>query len=453
MYNIKTESDFTTGLTLTITIPEYEIDKKALYTIASDTPRYIIPFNYRIVNGNYEFTYQVHKLTKLLHRSGEKSKVEYLDNWDKLMEPFFTYDDWFLNLGAFVLDFEYLYVNSQNEIMYIYVPTLRGEYTLEDMKGMITSFVKKNNVNDMALMNEILWAINDFDMGKLQNIIKENKKNNSNNTYSQTITKNETNSNVSANAKNEPNVVENRGAVILKEKEPTIAPKQVSNSVFDFKINTENNSQSEIVIMEDNKKDKGGLFGRKKEKPVKEKQVKEKPVKEKAEKSKGLLFGKKKEPEEFLVVPKMPAPNIKEVEINVQNVEYNNNEVNFEDDATMILEAEYEVGFSYLGAGTLPRGIEVTIDIGDIFTIGRFDRTKGQKQSSFEFPADTKAVSRCHHAIVERKDDGYYLTDMASAGGTYIDGQKLPANTPFKLIAGNRISFGRSGADYVWEEN
>lgn len=108
-------------------------------------------------------------------------------------------------------------------------------------------------------------------------------------------------------------------------------------------------------------------------------------------------------------------------------------------------------GFKYSGTDNYPETIEIEIAEGGIFTIGRFDMSAGVKQSDFEFEAKTKAVSR-RHAAVEKKAEGYFLVDLSSSAGTFLDGQKMPPNAPFKLEKGSRVSFGFSGADYIWEE-
>ncbi|MCL2813909.1 MAG: FHA domain-containing protein [Oscillospiraceae bacterium] len=108
-------------------------------------------------------------------------------------------------------------------------------------------------------------------------------------------------------------------------------------------------------------------------------------------------------------------------------------------------------GFRYCGVGAHPEIIEIDIAEGCIFTIGRFDMSAGVKQSDFEFEAKTKAVSR-RHAAVEKNAEGYFLVDLSSSAGTFLDGQKMPQNAPFKLESGSRVSFGFSGADYTWEQ-
>jgi len=104
----------------------------------------------------------------------------------------------------------------------------------------------------------------------------------------------------------------------------------------------------------------------------------------------------------------------------------------------------------YIGHAHLPPSIQVKITEGEIFTIGRFDAAVGKKQSSFEFDKKTKAVSR-RHAAIERDIEGFKIVDLSSSAGTFVNNKKLPPNTPYGLETGSRVSFGNSGADYVWE--
>lgn len=104
----------------------------------------------------------------------------------------------------------------------------------------------------------------------------------------------------------------------------------------------------------------------------------------------------------------------------------------------------------YVGYGSHPRVILVEISSNLVFTIGRFDVSVGHQQSDFEFDKKTKAVSR-KHAAIELRSDGYYIVDLDSAAGTYVNGRKLTANMSEKLTEGCRVSFGHAGADYIWE--
>jgi pSer/pThr/pTyr-binding forkhead associated (FHA) protein len=102
-----------------------------------------------------------------------------------------------------------------------------------------------------------------------------------------------------------------------------------------------------------------------------------------------------------------------------------------------------------VGTAGHPAQILVSVDVGVSFTIGRHDKSRGVKQSSFEFPPDTKEVSR-RHAAIDRRTDGYFITDLSSSAGTYCNGRRLAPSTPVRLEPGTRVSFGRAGADYTW---
>jgi hypothetical protein len=108
------------------------------------------------------------------------------------------------------------------------------------------------------------------------------------------------------------------------------------------------------------------------------------------------------------------------------------------------------VNLKCVGKSELPQLINVAVNVGDIFSIGRHDAAVGRPQSSFEFDKKTKAVSR-RHAVIERDNEGYKIIDLSSRAGTFVDGKKLPPNTPYLLEAGTRVAFGNFGTDYIWD--
>jgi len=120
------------------------------------------------------------------------------------------------------------------------------------------------------------------------------------------------------------------------------------------------------------------------------------------------------------------------------------------DTTQSLSEVSGESGFKLVGSVLLPPFIDVRIENGEVFTVGRFDAAVGKQQSNFEFEKKTKAVSR-RHAAIERDATGYSIVDLTSSAGTFVNGQKLPPNTPCQLGNGCRVSFGNAGADYIWE--
>lgn len=109
----------------------------------------------------------------------------------------------------------------------------------------------------------------------------------------------------------------------------------------------------------------------------------------------------------------------------------------------------YGPGLCCISNSALPQTIEVPISDGNVFTIGRFDPCVGKKQSSFEFDKRTKGVSR-RHAVVERKGSSYFIIDLSSCYGTFVNNKKIITNTPYELKVGALVSFGNLGVDYMW---
>lgn len=105
----------------------------------------------------------------------------------------------------------------------------------------------------------------------------------------------------------------------------------------------------------------------------------------------------------------------------------------------------------YTGQSGWPSVIQVRTDGDGAFTIGRVDITVGRPLSSYEFPPESKAVSR-KHATIFRDEEGYIIRDEGSKAGTFVNGVKLETGTLYRLRDGYQVSFGTAGADYLWEE-
>jgi hypothetical protein len=448
-YEIQTQNDFKTGAALVVRIPEEDVDKKALYTILSEQPDFILPFRHRSIDGQIEFTYQIGNRSKLAYLSGSRSPEEYADLWFGILQPLLDCEDWFMTPFSFVLRPEYLYCDkSGKSISYVYVPSVQSFSDQNTLKSMVTDVAKQNHVTDVSLENKIVWAIQDFNPNEFLQIFKLYKAN----------FEDKSSKGVSSNKTEERLYVPPTLSAASQPKAQTISPaneqkpvvsRPVSSSVSrsdDISINFPSGGKDEKAA-----KPKVGLFGSKKEKEPKP------PKKEKVQKEKTGLFGKKKPaPQEIIqgaaALPQANAspqayPNLSEHL--AQTPSLSSTEV--DDDVTQLDLTETDSPtFRYIGNGDHPRIIEVIIAEGEIFTVGRFDTSVGVKQSTFEFDKKTKAVSR-RHAAIERNGGEYVIVDLNSAAGTFVNGQKLSPNTPSKLEHNCKVSFGHSGADYVWE--
>ena len=54
---------------------------------------------------------------------------------------------------------------------------------------------------------------------------------------------------------------------------------------------------------------------------------------------------------------------------------------------------------------------------------------------------DNKLASR-HHAMIQKIKDAYFIKDVGSTNGTFLNGTKLPSDKYVKLQSGDRITIG-----------
>lgn len=419
IYQIETKSDLT-GAMLVIRFPERDLDAKALYTIQADRPDFLVPFRYRCVDGEAECTYQLGNRIKLLYRCASRSAGELTSFWEQVLQPLLECGDWFLNPFSFVLDPQYLYTDRDGSaVSYLYVPSKQACGDMNALQKLASDLAQKNPATDAELEVEVLRAImQDFQPRSFLQMLRGNQR----------------------AAVAEPLPPEEPAPSAPEEPEaPAPAPKEPKEPERP-RLPEEGDIQINLSKGGKEKEKKKGLFGRKEEK-------KKKPKKE------GGLFGKKKEEPKELVLGAAELPLAGPVYSPPPHEERPAAKVKDFDTTEGDGETELfaETYFRLVGDQTLPRKILVDLQPGGVFTIGRYDVTLGRRQSDFEFEAKTKAVSR-HHAAVERTENGYLVTDLDSAAGTFVNGERLTPNVPRTLMQGCRVSFGTAGADYIWEE-
>ena len=428
MYEIQSKSDFKTGATLVVRIPEGDLDRKALYTILSDKPEFILPFRYKNIDGLIEFTYQIGNLSKIIYLSGNRSPREYAELWLSMLSPLFDCSDWFMNPYSFVLKTEYIYCDKNGKmISFVYIPSTKDFQEQNALKNVISEIAKRHRSTDINFENKVVWAIQDFSPDEFLQMIK---------TYDiagaqkpiQHFVKA-----IPAQALNEqfesqfaqiplaaakPELWPGKPKTAAKIKPGMLAPSKSLNNDHENVDDILTNFPSKGKMLK-NKKEKRGWFSSKKE----------------------LKEYSKKE----------VNPDTKEINLNVPIIQDSNDIAQLNNLTQLDIHDTHGAKLRYVGNTEHPRVIAVSVAEGGAFTIGRFDVSVGLQQSDFEFDKKTKAISR-RHAAIERGVDGYGIVDLASSAGTFISGQKIPPNTPVKLDKGCRVSFGSSGADYVWDE-
>lgn len=378
-YEIKSKSDFLTGMYLVTRLKDSEVDLNALYTIQDDCPDFILPFNYKSINGYTEFTYKVGTMSKLQYFYGDILYADYVALWRSILSPLLECRDWFMNPCSFVLDAQHLYYDkSSKTVAYIYVPSVSACSGYEAFNKMAAEVARNMKVSDAVLENNVLRSIiNDFKPNEFMKLLLEHS-----------------------------------------EQRDTATPMQAEYGMMtSSEPDNKAERESDISLQQMKDKEPRGfrLFGGK-------------SIKDKVAKRNGFKN-------------KMPVM----LTMNSQPI------LDDESGATQETRALLgTAGLRCIGRFDFPQIIDIDIVEGDIFTIGRYDAGIGKKQSSFEFEANTKAVSR-RHAAIEYNGENYTIIDLSSSAGTFIDDKKLPPNTPTDLKPGCRVSFGNMGADYVWE--
>lgn len=445
-YEIQRKSDFLAGMSLHVMIPEDELDRKALYTIQADKPDFILPFRYISIDGQIELIYQIGTHSKLQYLSGVRSPKEYAELWSGVLCPMLDCGDWFMNPYSFLLSAHHLYWDkNKKSISYVYIPSVRESSGYSALKEMAAEITKLVTVDDADLENKVLRAImKDFEPNSFLQMLKA---------Y------NAASEPVDDEANNMPQAAfmpeqrfEPAGSVA-----PAAHPISSTQEELPAQDNTgitatksEGRASGEIIINLPPER----IFAKKAKQAQKENDgdAGRKEKEQKKQRVADTLFGKKKDmrldvaPTPAAVLPPqsaIPEPGSPVLQADMAQMETS-------DVTQSISEVSGSARFRLVGSILLPPFIDVRIAQGEAFTIGRFDTVVGRQQSDFEFEKKTKAVSR-RHAAVERSADGCSIIDLASSAGTYVNGQRIPPNTPFELVYGCRVSFGNAGADYVWE--
>ena len=432
-YELQINNDVVSGASVTITIPEYELDKKALYTIEATMPDFILPFHHRSIDGQVELVYMTGQHSKLQYFSGNRQPKEYAELWLSVLRPLLACGDWFLRSYCFLINIDHLYYNkNNNSISYIYIPSKRecSDYdTLRDMAIELSSMV---SVVDTDIENRVLRSImKDFNPKNFISLLNPYLTVPAPLIVQQPLSESSISSTHGSHEHKGEEIVIPERIVDESRKGGDYSQSTYDDIVINFPQTGKNNRKYQNVEKDSNYPESG----RKKDASKADTGMK--------------LFSKKKSAK----TDKTSSET---------SVDLPGNELPFAimqtsvipaktDDTTQILAVETPgARLRFVGTIDLPEIIEVPLNDSGVFTIGRFDSSVGRSQSSFEFDKKTKGVSR-RHAVIERSSDVFSIIDLSSSAGTFVDRKRIPPNTPQELESGSRISFGSSGANYVWE--
>ncbi len=88
---------------------------------------------------------------------------------------------------------------------------------------------------------------------------------------------------------------------------------------------------------------------------------------------------------------------------------------------------------------------------GRVFPLGPRVVVGRDPRNEVAFPPDTEGVSTRHAQLSTTPDGGVDLVDLTSRGGTFVDGERVPANEPVRLRPGAVLRFGASGPLAVYD--
>jgi hypothetical protein len=389
---------------------------------------------------------------------------EYAELWIDLFRPFLDCGDWFMSPYSFVMNIDHIYYNRNSKaVSYVYIPSTQrfsGYAELKELAADISRFI---SVTDADLENKVLRAImKDFNPTDFLKMLKTHLALNTPSVASwlapapmtansllppvpaaelRAATMQEPQYNTTGEYRMTEPFATTAGASVARPQLPIIqhseilSYKRAATDPRDIIINIPENGKS-AKKSKDNAKAKE-ISNRKKEKGL--------------NKTKGTssILGRYKNSmhEMDAVRAPVPPPNYLSAQNLMQVYIPSGDPI----DVMQRMPTELNGALLRLvGSVQLPQIISIRITTGEVFTVGRFDAAIGRKQSSFEFDKKTKSISR-RHAVIERHAGGYNIIDLSSSAGTFLNGDKLPPNTPRELYHGCRVSFGNAGADYVWE--
>ena len=458
-YDIECRNDLLTGTTLIVKIPEDEIDRKALYTIQTDMPPFIIPFHHYCSDGEALFVYNIGMHCKLQYMTGSREPKEYAQLWISVLSPLLECTDWFMQPNSFLLDAEYLYYDKDKKsCCFVYIPSIRNISQHTQLKELAADVSKFISVDDALLENKILRAImKNFDPNELLQTLRSTMVQNESQSTTKKVQLTTEMISTDTSCDTEENIHSNQTYVDVETantfETEVYDTSQVRETPFPY-------ASDEIVIEfpEKNIRSKKNNSEPREKKSLQQKMKTLGGIFEKRRESGGL---QKESNEHIKRGGRLRGENgMQNAYTKSQTIQsayaQNNFSQSIEEDLELLWETESSelqtntVGLRSISRSEVPMFIEVDINEGEIFSIGKFDAAVGRQQSSFEFDKKAKGISRRHCAI-KRMSEGYLLVDLASSAGTFVNGERLPPNTAYKLTSGYRISIGNSGADYIWE--
>ena len=449
---------------LSLSLSNDLIDEITLRTLMQDKPEFLTKFTVFQDGMNRVIQYDVTGLTPLSYDTKVYSSLELIDLLLDMLSTLMSSYDWFMDYHNFKIDHKSIMMNNNtNKFQLLYIPIKESISTEQEIKNCFIELISQLNLSSAEkVVNKILFfLIKDFFLVNFQQFLNELRE--------------EVVKEVGVKTPQKP-LVEVKEPV--KEVKPITDEQPSLNQVVSTPVNiqpmiqpiakVESNTKGQSVPVP-NSKPKKGIFGdlfSKKDKSVPKSQMKKSGLEEEIEKRLGTQSVKQPANHQPVTninskantnTPLMmgatsnhqpsPSPMISAVPKKIQSLD---------SEVTEFLDIDTFDGLHLKYVGTYDSSyIDEIIPIEFInngFRIGRFDITKGQKRLEFEFHQSIKHISRTHVRI-EKEDNKYFIIDINSANGTFINGQRINPMYPYEVSINDKISFSNKGLDFILKEN
>lgn len=473
-------------------MPQERLDDIAIRVIKNDTPDFLMPIRTLKMNDAVEFRYTIGNQTALKYKDLIFNKVQFLQLYRNLLEPFIEGGDWMLDYHCYCIDSNYVFIDKNGrDVLYMYIPVDTFRNTDDEILNYFKDIVNRVTVEDDSAF--LLKLYQSFSRGnvtlqELYQMVEQELQNGGTvktmtapafggqpgtpAAFKQTAAQPTVETNPAAAPVRDINAAQ-QGQFVHQQPQNKAEPAHTGKSARGIL-----GGKSETSAQEK----KGGLFGGLGKKHAKETETDtwkaelpvpsadtgeqdevmkalfgtpEKKVKKKEKEKSGGLFSSKKKSaaitaparaakQQTLEKPVSVKSAIPEMQKQMQQVvpNYDYTQVSADSEVTQIEGFMVENSSQYLasmnaGMAGIPERIELNFPKERI-TIGR--QSSDARQPDIVFSADYKRVGRMHACIL-RENDQYYVVDLGSANATVLNGEVLVPNQPYLLKNNDVVGF------------
>lgn len=454
---------------------EEKVDNIALRVIKQDCPDFLLPVRTMEIDGEQEIRYELSEGIRLSYSSLKLSKKEFSSMLKNMLNPFKVCNDWFLDYHNILLDYSYIFLGKRDyAIKYLYIPVSEYAHTDEEIIDFFSSFILKADILDdshyaVSLLRVLrgedsnLMTLLDFITQEFRNPEGDSRRNAAESVYRN---RDEHVGFAEAGTGTGPDRTENRpvkgtagqredAEETGKDRYRTGVSARPGKSVGEFDRQDLHGKLVESLFGENDEEEGNSRSGKAVKKPGKEKEAKkDKAGKEQVSKEKLVktgffdkLIGKGKkedaetekrvfESDSACSMQRSPqlAPGRQNMALQQKDMGEDTTEISGDeitsDGNTLRLRLIESSGYRCPGL--------VEIDLSRGFaTVGRLDKS-GQAHSDYCFDAVLSFVSR-RHFRVESVNGEYFIIDLGSGNGTFVNGEALTPNIKHLLRSGDTV--------------